>query len=106
MTAEPTRTPVTRAESTAATREAIVHGAHRLFFERHYEDVTFAEIATAAGVSHQTVLNHFESKEGVVSYPPCWKSAPPSIRGPGRSSPIENPNTTYSDGQLSHAGAA
>jgi AcrR family transcriptional regulator len=66
MTAEPTRTPVTRAESTAATREAIVHGAHRLFFERHYEDVTFAEIVTAAGVSHQTVLNHFESKEGVV----------------------------------------
>ena len=28
--------------------------------------MTLAKIAKAAGVSHQTVLNHFESKEGVV----------------------------------------
>ena len=34
--------------------------------ERAFEDVTLAAIASAAGVSHQTVLNHFESKEGVV----------------------------------------
>ena len=38
-----------------------------LFFEHAYEDVTLAGIAKAAGVSHQTVLNHFESKEGVVA---------------------------------------
>lgn len=38
----------------------------QLFFEHAFEDVTLAGIAKAAGVSHQTVLNHFESKEGVV----------------------------------------
>ena len=40
--------------------------AAELFVERAYEDVTLVAIAKAAGVSHQTVLNHFESKEGVV----------------------------------------
>ena len=37
-----------------------------LFLEHAFEDVTLAAIAAAAGVSHQTVLNHFSSKEGVV----------------------------------------
>ncbi|MFP3670548.1 TetR/AcrR family transcriptional regulator, partial [Priestia sp. SIMBA_032] len=37
-----------------------------LFMERSFEDVTLASIAKASGVSHQTVLNHFESKAGVV----------------------------------------
>jgi AcrR family transcriptional regulator len=66
MSAEPVRTPMTRVEATAATRERIARGAHRLFFERPYEDVTLLDIAEAGGVSHQTVLNHFESKEGVA----------------------------------------
>jgi AcrR family transcriptional regulator len=37
-----------------------------LFAEHWYEDVTLTDIARAAGVSHQTVLNHFESKQGVA----------------------------------------
>lgn len=57
---------MTRAEATAATKERIAQGGYRLFFERPYEDVTLQDIAAAAGVSHQTVLNHFESKEGVA----------------------------------------
>jgi AcrR family transcriptional regulator len=32
-----------------------------------YEQITLADIANASGVSHQTVLNHFESKEGVAA---------------------------------------
>ena len=55
-----------RAESAAATRERIARAAAELFLERAFEDVTLAGIASAAGVSHQTVLNHFESKAGVV----------------------------------------
>lgn len=52
--------------ATAATRDGIVRAACDLFRERTYEDITLAEIAAAAGVSHQTVLNHFESKQGVM----------------------------------------
>lgn len=67
MSAKPNHTPMTRAESTAATREGIIRAARTLLFaDRSYDDVTLTEIAAAAGVSHQTVLNHFESKEGVA----------------------------------------
>lgn len=55
-----------RADAVAATKERITEGAARLFLERGPDDVTLAAIAEAAGVSHQTVLNHYGSKEGVV----------------------------------------
>jgi AcrR family transcriptional regulator len=55
-----------RADATAATRDRILRAAQQLFFDQWYEDVTLSAIAAAAGVSHQTVLNHFESKEGVA----------------------------------------
>ena len=60
------RQRLTRAETTAATRDRIARCAHTLLFKYQYEDVTLVDIAKAAGVSHQTVLNHFESKEGVA----------------------------------------
>jgi AcrR family transcriptional regulator len=55
-----------RAEAVEATRERIARAAAELFTEQAFEDVTLAAIAKAAGVSHQTVLNHYGSKEGVV----------------------------------------
>ncbi|WAC55263.1 TetR/AcrR family transcriptional regulator [Gordonia sp. SL306] len=55
-----------RADSKVATRARILDAAKDLFLEKAFEDVTLASIAKAAGVSHQTVLNHFESKAGVV----------------------------------------
>ncbi|WP_330432149.1 TetR/AcrR family transcriptional regulator [Gordonia sesuvii] len=55
-----------RADSTVATRDRILAAATKLFLEKAFEDVTLAAIAKASGVSHQTVLNHFESKAGVV----------------------------------------
>jgi AcrR family transcriptional regulator len=55
-----------RADGVAATRERIVRTMLRLALEQAYEDITLAAIAATAGVSHQTVLNHFESKEGVA----------------------------------------
>jgi AcrR family transcriptional regulator len=62
-----TYTMSSRAEAVADTRERIVRSAITLLLENWYDDVTLAAIAAAAGVSHQTVLNHFESKEGVAS---------------------------------------
>ena len=66
MKATRTYTMSGRAENVAATRERIARAAAALFVEHAYEDVTLADIAKASEVSHQTVLNHFESKEGVV----------------------------------------
>jgi AcrR family transcriptional regulator len=55
-----------RAEAAASTRDRITRAATELFFDQWFEDVTLAAIAKAAGVSHQTVLNHFDNKEGVA----------------------------------------
>jgi AcrR family transcriptional regulator len=60
-------TMVARAEGMAATRDRIVQAALKLALEQAYEDVTLASIAQAADVSHQTVLNHFASKEKVAA---------------------------------------
>ena len=56
----------TRAEGASSTRDRIVRAGADLLMEQRFEDVTLAAIARAAGVSHQTVLNHFGTKEGVA----------------------------------------
>lgn len=56
-----------RSARAEATRHRIVDAATELFLAHAYGDVTLAAIAASAGVSHQTVLNHFESKAGVVA---------------------------------------
>jgi AcrR family transcriptional regulator len=56
-----------RATAVESTRARIVEAAQALFFEHWYDDVTIAGIAEAAGVSGQTVLNHFGGKEQVFS---------------------------------------
>ena len=57
----------TRGESAASTRDRIVRAGVDLLKERSLEDITLAAIARTAGVSHQTVLNHFGTKEGVAT---------------------------------------
>jgi AcrR family transcriptional regulator len=54
-----------RADAVDATRERIARAALTRFLADPYDDVTIASVAADAGVSHQTVLNHFESKEGL-----------------------------------------
>src|SRR4051794_16486701 len=54
-----------RAASVETTRARIVSAAQDLFLSRWYDDVTLADVATAAEVSAQTVINHFGGKEGV-----------------------------------------
>jgi AcrR family transcriptional regulator len=60
-------TMLARADAMAATRDRIVHAMLQLALAQAYEDITLAAIAQAADVSHQTVLNHFDSKEGVAA---------------------------------------
>lgn len=55
-----------RAEAAAQTRHDIMAAAVALWRRREWEQVTLAEIAEEAGVTAQTVLRRFGSKDGVV----------------------------------------
>src|ERR1044071_4713721 len=55
-----------RAAAAAATRERILAVATEHFLARYYDDVTLAAIAKDAGVTQQTVINHYGSKEGLL----------------------------------------
>jgi AcrR family transcriptional regulator len=55
-----------RAEAVQQTRRRILQvAAEELFNVRWYDEVSLADVAKAAGVSQQTVINHFGSKEGL-----------------------------------------
>ena len=54
-----------RADTVEQTRQRLIRSARALFSNRWYDDVTLGQIAEAANVSHQTVLNHFTTKENV-----------------------------------------
>lgn len=56
-----------RAAAADATRQRILTAAAELFLEGWYDDVTIAKVAKVAGVSGQTVLNHFGSKEQLAA---------------------------------------
>ena len=58
-----------RGESSRSTKRRIAEAALELVKSRDYDDVSLNEIARAAGVSHQRVLNHFDTKAGVI--PAC-----------------------------------
>jgi AcrR family transcriptional regulator len=51
-----------RDRARAATREAILDAAVELFTPAWFDEVTLADVASRAGVSQQTVVNHFGSK--------------------------------------------
>lgn len=55
-----------RAEAVAATRERIVRATIASAMERCTLEVTLQEVADRAGVSVQTVLRHFASREGLL----------------------------------------
>ena len=56
-----------RGAAAEATRERILAAAAELFLERWYDDVTLAAVAERAGVSGQTVINHFGGKEQLAA---------------------------------------
>jgi AcrR family transcriptional regulator len=54
-----------RAEATAATQERILAAAETAFDELPLNELTLAAVAERAGVSVQTVLRHFGSRDGL-----------------------------------------
>jgi AcrR family transcriptional regulator len=56
---------------TAQMRALIATTANRLFAAHGYDSVTVEDVARAAGVSRQTVFNHFDRKEELV----FWRAA-------------------------------
>jgi AcrR family transcriptional regulator len=56
-----------RAKSTEATRLKILEAVEVAFEELFYDELTLAAIAERAGVSVQTVLRHFDSKESLFT---------------------------------------
>jgi AcrR family transcriptional regulator len=65
-TARPYRMEL-RAAAAEATRARILDAAAELFLQRWYDDVTIAAVAEHAGVSGQTVINHFGGKEQLAA---------------------------------------
>ena len=59
-------TMTTRARSTEQTRDRILSATIDLHLERPAATIGLDDIATRAGVSVQTVLRHFGSREGLV----------------------------------------
>jgi AcrR family transcriptional regulator len=59
-----------RAKATETTRKKILDAVEVAFEELFYDEITLTEVARRAGVSVQTVLRHFENREGlfVASY--------------------------------------
>lgn len=56
-----------RADSTIATRERILDAAYASIFERSYDELTLQLVAERAGVTFQTVLRHFGTKDGLIA---------------------------------------
>src|SRR5438270_11882230 len=71
---------VARAEAAAATRERLLASAWRHFSERAFDGVRLADVASDAGVSVQTLLSHFGSKDGLFVAAWQWRMAPEGAR--------------------------
>jgi AcrR family transcriptional regulator len=56
-----------RAAAAEATSERILVAAAEVFLDRWYDDVTLAELAQRAGVSGQTLINHYGGKEQLAT---------------------------------------
>ena len=67
MKTKRTYTMGTRALQVEHTRHSILAGAVRLAGERPFVEVTLDAIASAAGVSVQTVLRQYGSRDGVIA---------------------------------------
>lgn len=61
-----------RQAAVEATRDAICAATIELWLDVPYDDMTLDEVATRAGVTRQTVLRHFESKENLVVMAGRW----------------------------------
>lgn len=56
-----------RAEAAARTADGILDAVHALWLERSLDEITLADVAKRAGVTVQTVLRRFASKDGLIA---------------------------------------
>jgi AcrR family transcriptional regulator len=56
-----------RAETAAATRSRMIRAVLELHVERFHDQITLDAVAGRAGVTVQTVLRHFGSRDGLVT---------------------------------------
>lgn len=61
-----------RREAVERTRERIFEATHDLWLDRPYDELTLDAVAERAGVTRQTVLRHFGSKDGLVLATAAW----------------------------------
>src|SRR5436305_15313953 len=71
---------VARAEAAAATRERLLAAAWGQFAEHSFEAVRLADVAREAGVSGQTLHNHFGTKDALFVAAWQWTMAPEGAR--------------------------
>ena len=62
-----------RRHAVEQTRVRILQSAYDMWLERPYDQVTLDAVAAAAGVSRQTVLRHFGSKEDLAMAVVDWQ---------------------------------
>ena len=75
-----------RAEASAATGQRILEAAQRLFGELPYDQVSLQAVAERAGVTVQTVLRRFDSKEQLFTAAADQTSR--QIRGEREAAPV------------------
>jgi AcrR family transcriptional regulator len=56
-----------RADAAAATRDRIIRSVLELHVEKFHDQITLDDIAGRAGVTVQTVLRHFETRERLIT---------------------------------------
>jgi len=62
-----------RMEAVGSTRERILRAAYEMWLERPYDDVTVEAVAKAAGVSRQTVVRQFGTKDDLAIAVVDWQ---------------------------------
>jgi AcrR family transcriptional regulator len=59
-------TQVARAEAQERNRDALIDAAAQAFFSGRWEQMSLTEMSVSAGVTKQTLLRHFGSKQGLL----------------------------------------
>ncbi len=89
------RPPSVRSRAAAETRERILHAALGSIASRGYEGTSLDSLGAAIGVTKQTILHHFGSKDGLLGAIVARSAAElvAAIGGALRSAPISSRTT-------------
>jgi AcrR family transcriptional regulator len=88
MTGTRTYTKVARAAAEERTRTALLDAATAAFFEYSWDQLTLEIVARRAGVTKQTLLRHFRSKDGLLEE--CFRRAFEEVRAQRMAAPADD----------------